>query len=264
MGSPISGFIADAVMQSIEAKIMAQYRPRLWLRFVDDTFVIINRNDLQHFHTIINSMNGKIKFSRREKQNNQLPFLDVLVRRHRDGKISTSAYRKSWTSDIVLHYSINHPTNHKRLCGKTLFDHAQLHCSDRTTLALDHSYLLNMFRNCRYPLSFGRRSMRRNIPRGHGQRGNLTPEVPSEDQRTRQDSGPRWATLPYIYGISETLARHLRIHNTSKWQTNLRPPSELPWWKPKTPFPWKRRRAWSSNSHAKDAMPNMLEKLVKH
>ncbi len=32
MGSPLSGFIAEAVMQSIEAKIMAQYRP-LWLRY---------------------------------------------------------------------------------------------------------------------------------------------------------------------------------------------------------------------------------------
>ncbi len=53
MGSPISGFIAEAVMHSIEAKIMAQYRPRLWLRYVNDTFVIINRNDLEHFHTII-------------------------------------------------------------------------------------------------------------------------------------------------------------------------------------------------------------------
>ncbi len=33
MGSPISGFIAEVVMQSIKAKIMA----RLWLRYVDDT-----------------------------------------------------------------------------------------------------------------------------------------------------------------------------------------------------------------------------------
>ncbi len=65
-------------MQSIEANIMAQYRPRLWLRYVDDTFVIIDRNDLEHFHTIINSMNANIKFSR-EEQNNQLPILDVLV-----------------------------------------------------------------------------------------------------------------------------------------------------------------------------------------
>ncbi len=100
MGSPISGFMAEAVMQRIEAKIMAQYRPRLWLRYVDDTFVIINRNDLEHFHTIINSMNANMKFSREEEQNSQLPFLDVLVQRHRDGKINTSVCRKSSTSAL--------------------------------------------------------------------------------------------------------------------------------------------------------------------
>ncbi len=38
---------------------------------------------------------------------------------------------------------------------------------------------------------------------------------------------------------------------TSKWHTNQWPPSELPWWKPKTPSPWKRRRAWSTNSICK-------------
>ncbi len=147
MGSPISGFIAEAVMQSIEAKIMAQYRPRLWLRYVDDTFAIINRNDLEHFHTIINSMNADSKFSREGEPNNQLPFLDVLVQRHGDGNMNTSDYRKSSTSYIALHYSSNNPTNHKRLCVKTLFNRAQLYCSDRTTPTLERSYLLNMFRN---------------------------------------------------------------------------------------------------------------------
>ncbi len=108
MGSPLSGFIAEAVMQSIEAKIMAQYRPRLWLRYVDDTFVIINRNDLEHFHKIINSMNASIKCSGEEEQSNQLPF---LVQIHRDGKINTSVYRKTSNSDIALHYKSNHPTS---------------------------------------------------------------------------------------------------------------------------------------------------------
>ncbi len=95
MGSPISGFIAEAVMQSIEAKIMAQYRPRLWLRYVDDTFVIINRNDLEHFNTIIKFINANKKNSREEKQNNQVPYLCVLVQRHGDGKINASVYSTS-------------------------------------------------------------------------------------------------------------------------------------------------------------------------
>ncbi len=33
--------------------------------------------------------------------------------------------------------------------------------------------------------------------------------VPSENKRTNQDNDPRWASLPYINGISETLVRHL-------------------------------------------------------
>ncbi len=87
-------------------------------------------------------MNANIKFSREEEQNNYLPFLDVLVQRHGDGKMNTSVYRKSSTSDIVLHYSSNHPTNRKRLCVKTLFDRARLYCSDKATLTLNRSYLL--------------------------------------------------------------------------------------------------------------------------
>ncbi len=67
MGLPISGFILEAVMQSIQANITAQYLPRPWLRDVHDAFVIINRNDLKHFHTYINSINKNIKFSREEE-----------------------------------------------------------------------------------------------------------------------------------------------------------------------------------------------------
>ncbi len=56
----------------------------------DYTFVIINRNDLEHFHTIINPMNANIKFSREEEHKKQVPFLVILVQRHGDGKIYAS------------------------------------------------------------------------------------------------------------------------------------------------------------------------------
>ncbi len=78
MGSPTSGLITEAVMQSIEVKFMANFRPRLWLRYVDDTCAMINRNDLEHFPTIINSMKTNVSSSREAEQNNKLPFLYVL------------------------------------------------------------------------------------------------------------------------------------------------------------------------------------------
>ncbi len=65
------------------------------------------------FYKSITRVKGDVfKFSREEEQNSQLLFLDVLVQRHRDGKINTSVYRKSSNSDIVLHYSSDNPTSH--------------------------------------------------------------------------------------------------------------------------------------------------------
>ena len=43
MGSPISVIIANFVMEHIEIKMINSFfsSPKLWSRFVDDTFVII-------------------------------------------------------------------------------------------------------------------------------------------------------------------------------------------------------------------------------
>nr|VZI39022.1 unnamed protein product [Spirometra erinaceieuropaei] len=43
MGSPISGFIAEAVLQRLESLVFQHHRPKFWARYVDDTFVVIER-----------------------------------------------------------------------------------------------------------------------------------------------------------------------------------------------------------------------------
>nr|VZI36856.1 unnamed protein product [Spirometra erinaceieuropaei] len=43
MGSPISGFIAEAVLQRLESLVFQHHRPKFWTRYVDDTFVVIER-----------------------------------------------------------------------------------------------------------------------------------------------------------------------------------------------------------------------------
>ncbi len=40
MGSPISGLIAESVLQRLEAKMFQTFTPKLCKRYVDDTFVI--------------------------------------------------------------------------------------------------------------------------------------------------------------------------------------------------------------------------------
>nr|VZI40548.1 unnamed protein product [Spirometra erinaceieuropaei] len=49
MGSPISGFIAEAVLQRLESLVFQQHRPKFWARYVDDTFVVIERDQVLTF-----------------------------------------------------------------------------------------------------------------------------------------------------------------------------------------------------------------------
>ncbi len=54
MGSPVSGVIAEAVLRDLERKAMENLQPRFWARYVDDTFVIIKRDDKGRFFDVLN------------------------------------------------------------------------------------------------------------------------------------------------------------------------------------------------------------------
>ncbi|BHF62760.1 hypothetical protein SprV_0200574600 [Sparganum proliferum] len=49
MGSPISGLIAEVVLQRLESLDFQHHRPKFWARYVDDTFVVIERDQVLTF-----------------------------------------------------------------------------------------------------------------------------------------------------------------------------------------------------------------------
>eukprot|EP00061_Rhincodon_typus_P003018 g19083.t1 len=89
MGSPISRLIAEVVMQRLESIAFLQIQPKLWIRYVDDTFVIIKRTKPEETHQLINNTLTCIKFTREEEKNEQLPFLDVILERRPNGEFLT-------------------------------------------------------------------------------------------------------------------------------------------------------------------------------
>ncbi|BHF57359.1 hypothetical protein SprV_0100030000 [Sparganum proliferum] len=56
MGSPISGFIAEAVIKRLESLVFQHYRPKFWARNVDDNFVVIERDQMLTFRERLNSV----------------------------------------------------------------------------------------------------------------------------------------------------------------------------------------------------------------
>ena len=112
MGSPLSPIVANLFMESFEQKALesAVIRPKMWLRYVDDTFVLWphNEEELKIFHRYLNAQHSAIQFTCEEELEGRISFLDVHLER-RDGGIATGVYKKKSThTDRYIQYSSHH------------------------------------------------------------------------------------------------------------------------------------------------------------
>ena len=132
MGSPLSSFLAEAVMQHLEKKSVANnYKIKSWNRYVDDVFATVKKDKTDDILDEINQTIENIKFTKEEEQNNQLAFLHVLSTKTNDGTINTQVYRKKTHTDQILNFNSNHPTQHKISCIRTLFNRIDTHCNTK-------------------------------------------------------------------------------------------------------------------------------------
>ena len=83
MGSPVSVVVAEIVMQNIEEQALSTYTKTLllWLRYVDDTFTAVHKDEIDTFNEHRNRQNPHIKFTKEIEENGKIPFLDCLVSR---------------------------------------------------------------------------------------------------------------------------------------------------------------------------------------
>ena len=76
MGSPISVIVANLVMESIENKMLKDFAspPRIWLRYIDDTFVVLKKTEVASFHKFINNIKNSIKFTVEQEVEKAISF----------------------------------------------------------------------------------------------------------------------------------------------------------------------------------------------
>ncbi|BHF63174.1 hypothetical protein SprV_0200616500 [Sparganum proliferum] len=154
MGSPISGFIAEAVLQRLESLVFQHHKPKFWDRYVDDTFVVIERDQVLTFQEHLNAVFPDIQFTVEEEENNHLAFLDVLVCRKDCGGLKTKVFRKATNTMKVLNFNSNHPISHKRSCVRTLYRRVETHCSEPEDKTAELQYLRRVFTANGYPRNF--------------------------------------------------------------------------------------------------------------
>ena len=78
---------------------------QLWLRYVDDTFTAVHKDEIDTLHEHLNRQNADIQFTREVEENGKIPFLDCLVSRH-DNKPETTIYRKPRRMTFSLHANL--------------------------------------------------------------------------------------------------------------------------------------------------------------
>ena len=126
MGSPVSAVVANLYIEFSEGAMeTAPTRPRLWKRYIDDTFCILRKGSTEELLRHLNEVRPTIKFTVEQEEDWALPFLNALLRRRKDGSQDVSVYRKPMHTDCYLHFESHHPTHVKRGVVRCLHDRAR-------------------------------------------------------------------------------------------------------------------------------------------
>ena len=103
MGSPISPIVVNLFMEDLEIKAIrtSNTPPKIWRRFVDDTFTIIKKENRNNFLQHLNSIHPNIKFTCEEMKGRWINAIsrypDNSSRRWQFENISVQETNSHWS-----------------------------------------------------------------------------------------------------------------------------------------------------------------------
>ena len=153
IGSPVSPIMANIYMDAFENRAIptALHTPRMWKRYIDDTFVI-HQSHKEEFFRRINTVDPSIQFTVEEsKDYGSIPFLDTIITPETDGTLTTGVYRKPTHTDLYLLWDSNHNLAAKYSVIKTLTHRAHTIYSTLNLLENDLQHLEEVLGQCKYP-----------------------------------------------------------------------------------------------------------------
>ena len=142
METPMAVNFANLFMSKFEKELLSEYKkkfgtgPFMWLRYIDDIFIIWegSQSTLEHFLAFCNdysrekSMKSNITFKYSFSQKS-VNLLDVTVTLQEDGSLKTDLYCKPTNAHNYLHNSSYHPPHMKLSSPKSQFIRLRRICS---------------------------------------------------------------------------------------------------------------------------------------
>ena len=112
---------------------------KLWLRKVDDTFVV-TKKDPQIMLSELNNIHPQENFTFEPMVNNQMPFLDCLVIRE-GNNLEVKVYKKPTHTGQHIHYTSNVAPNIKASVISAFIRRAKLVCTKNDYVAEEIQYI---------------------------------------------------------------------------------------------------------------------------
>ena len=94
MGSPLSSFLAEAVMQDLEkGSVTANKDIKTWKRYVDDVLATVKKDKTDNILQSINNTAENISSQKKKNITTKLLSFGILLTKTNDGTINTQVYR---------------------------------------------------------------------------------------------------------------------------------------------------------------------------
>ena len=209
--APIAPIVANIFMGHLETQALNNFMnpPRIFIRYVDDTFVIMKRAFYTEFLSFLNCLCNSIKFTMElANTDNSISFLDCLVKLKCDNTFDISVYRKPTHSDRYLNFYSAHPVHMKKAIIKSLVFRAERLCSEDSTKTSEINHLRCVLKQNSYPQKFIGAS--------------INSERPSRN--TTEEKRNPVATIPYRQRTSELIRKVLSDYDI---RTVFRPDNTL-------------------------------------
>jgi len=118
MGSPISGTIAEIILQYLEhiqIKPLLDSKRIVFYALHTDYIPIIYDNERTNPNTLVqyaNAIHECLQFNPTQESNDRINFLELTIIRE-PSHLEIEVYRKPATTDTTIHFLSNHPYEHK-------------------------------------------------------------------------------------------------------------------------------------------------------
>ena len=130
LGSQLGPALANIFDGYQETKLFLNVKkPLIYYCYVDDIFAVFeNEDDFEKFLSSINFLHSSLRFTFEKELKSSLPFLDILVEKHKTGFITSVCRKPTFTGQYIQRDSFS-PKKQKINHAATLVNRALFICS---------------------------------------------------------------------------------------------------------------------------------------